>query len=143
MKKILYAAVALCLFASCAKEAPFSANEGPGKPFSININFQTKAGGSGDESKPKVNSIRVLVFDADADSPDGTTGKCVFNEYYPFGFTVSRKSSGGSEYYQAALTSRINISSKATKFHVYAVLNEDGYAMSSAHGTWSDTAFDP
>lgn len=139
MKKLLYIAAALCLFASCAKEAPFSANEESGKPFNININFQTKADGSGDEAKPKVNSIRVLVFNADTSDPDGTYGKCVFNEYYPFGFTVSKKTG----YYQASLTSRINISSKATKFNVYAVLNEDGYELSSAHGNWSDTAFDP
>lgn len=116
-------ALAVLVLGACTKDKGFETEGNPS--MNVSIAFQTKAGGSVDEAKPTVNSIRILVFDADPASPEGTNGKCVFNEYYPFGFTVTKKTG----YYQAALTSRIELSSKSKIFNVYAVINEDGYQL--------------
>lgn len=106
------------LIVSCAKEQPESERL---IPLNVSISFETKAGGSSDETvQPVVNSVRVLGFDAnDADKP------CVLNEFFPFGYTVMKAGPA----YRVQMSSPITINSLSTLYDFYVVLNEGDYSL--------------
>lgn len=106
------------LLAACVEEPSQSVQQ---IPLNVSITFETKAGGSSDETvQPVVNSVRVLGFDAnDASKP------CVLNEYFPFGYTVMKAGPA----YRVQMSSPITINSLSTLYDFYVVLNEGDYSL--------------
>lgn len=118
MKRFIYLISALLLLASCVEQPSEVVRQ---FPLNVSICFETKAGGSSDETvQPVINSVRVLGFDAD------DAGKpCVLNDFFPFGYTVMKAGPA----YKVQMSSPIIINSQSTHYDFYVVLNEGDYSL--------------